>query len=730
VPDDGARPENKGCDMSDAHTIATFLAQLTALLVAGRLLGEGMARVGQPAIFGQLLGGVLLGPSVLGILFPDLQRLLFPDSHEIKTMMDAVSQIGILMLLLLTGMEANLKLVTRRFNVVAATSISGIAIPFLFGVTLGYLLPVHLVPDPARQHITALFLGTALSVSSVKIVAMVLMEVGFIRRDLGQLMLATAILDDTIAWILLAVIVGMAAQGETSFGHIGLSLAGVVIFLITSLTVGRRVVAWIIRWTNDSLSIEFPVITAILIVTMLLAITTEVIGVHSALGAFIAGILIGQSPILTKHIEGELRGFIIAFFGPVFFALAGLGMNLTTLGEPRMLCLALAFIAIATVGKGLGALVGGRLAGLNSQEALALAAGLNARGSTEVIVATIGLTMGVLNRELYTLIVAMAIITTIAMPPTLRGALGRAAMRPEEQRRLEKEDAEADQHVPKMERVLVLIDESRNGAMAARLAGTFSAGQKLLTTVVTPDGAGSASSKVVQAAEEVARRRATVRADANTEIEEAGPVKVSDLIILKSVESEAIEKEAAKGYSIAFVGIERPLRKSGDRFVAQIDNLLAACDGPLAIAIAPTSQGATLSASGHIMIPTGGSEVSRLATEIAIALARASDSGLTVVNVVEPNEDTEVLRGRTTARTNASVLKEVRSRAERAGVNISTVALSSARPNRAILRMSNNKRFDLMVVGIDLKIGEKWFVGPRSRALIRNVRSPLLLIVR
>jgi hypothetical protein len=160
-----------------------------------------------------------------------------------------------------------------------------------------------------------------------------------------------------------------------------------------------------------------------------------------------------------------------------------------------------------------------------------------------------------------------------------------------------------------------------------------------------------------------------VRADTDTKIEEAEPVKVSDLIILKSVEREAVEKEAAKGYSIAFVGIERPLRKSGDRFVAQIDNLLAACDGPLAIAIAPTSHSVTLKASSHIMVPTDGSEVSRLATEIGIALARPSGSRLTVLHVVVSDEDTEFLRSRSTARTNISVLKEVRSRAKRAGVN-------------------------------------------------------------
>jgi Kef-type K+ transport system membrane component KefB len=217
--------------------MAIFAAELILLLFFGRLLGEVMTRIGQPAIFGQLLAGVLLGPSIFGALLPDLRHIVFPDTPAIKSMIDAVSQIGILLLLMLTGMETNLALVNRRRRAVISTSLMGIAVPFACGVALAYALPIELTPPPAARLVTALFLGTALSISSVKIVAMVLMEVGAIRRDLGQLILATAILDDTLAWIIIAIISGIAAQGEVSFSHVGMSIALTGLFLAVSLTV-------------------------------------------------------------------------------------------------------------------------------------------------------------------------------------------------------------------------------------------------------------------------------------------------------------------------------------------------------------------------------------------------------------------------------------------------------------------------------------------------------------
>jgi Kef-type K+ transport system membrane component KefB len=240
------------------HTTAIFAAELILLLFFGRMLGEMMNRLGQPAIFGQLLAGVLLGPSVFGALMPELRQVVFPVTPALKSMIDAVSQIGILLLLLLTGMETNLSLVNRKRRAVISTSVFGIAVPFVAGVLLAYALPTELIPSPETRLFTALFLGTALSISSVKIVAMVLMEVGAIRRDLGQLILATAILDDTIAWVIIAVIAGIAAHGTVSFTNVGASLAGTAIFLAVSLTIGRRLIARVIRWSNDNMTIERP----------------------------------------------------------------------------------------------------------------------------------------------------------------------------------------------------------------------------------------------------------------------------------------------------------------------------------------------------------------------------------------------------------------------------------------------------------------------------------------
>ena len=212
--------------MATDHTTALFVAELILLLFFGRLLGEVMNRLGQPAIFGQLLAGVVLGPSVFGAAFPELRNAIFPGTPALKTMIDAISQVGILLLLLLTGMETNLTLVNRKLRAVIATSVFGIAVPFACGVALAYAMPDGLMPSPQLRLVTALFLGTALSISSVKIVAMCLMEVGAIRRDLGQLILATAILDDTIAWIIIAIIAGIASHGAVNPAHIGASFAG------------------------------------------------------------------------------------------------------------------------------------------------------------------------------------------------------------------------------------------------------------------------------------------------------------------------------------------------------------------------------------------------------------------------------------------------------------------------------------------------------------------------
>lgn len=722
--------------MDTDHTTAIFLIELSLLLFAGRLLGEALSRMGQPAIFGQLLAGVVLGPSVFGALMPALRHVIFPGTPALKSMIDAVSQIGILLLLLLTGMETNLALVKRRRRAVISTSLFGIAVPFVCGVALAYTLPATLIPSPGAQLVTALFLGTALSISSVKIVAMVLMEVGAIRRDLGQLLLATAILDDTIAWVIIAVIAGIAAHGGVSLSNVATSVIGTVLFLAVSFTIGRRAVAHIIRWTNDNLITEVPVITAILLVMLVMALSTELIGVHTALGAFVAGMLVGQSPILTQHIEAELRGFILAFFSPVFFAVAGLGMDLRSLMDPTLLGFTLAVILVATFGKFLGALVGGRLGGLSGPESLALATGLNARGSTEVIIASIGLSMGVLSNELYTMIVAMAVITTLAMPPTLRWMLARVPVGEDEAKRLEKEEAKESETVPKMERALVYLDNSPNATLAAYLAGTFAAGQQVVTTVIelpvhngqdtAPQTAGQ--SPVVRAARAVLEQELSRPWDGETAV--APRMTLEELVHVKSPGAlDAIEKEAVKGYSIAFAGIDQPVSATGRRFDAQLASLIDAFDGPVAITLNGARFNARLASGLSILVPTGGTAHARMATEIGLALAKATGGKLTVLHVFKPQAETTMLRGRA-RRLGMSVLVDARRLGKRRGVLVDTRTSMNARPESAIRRAASAGGYDLVVLGSSLRLGDRRFLGPGSEALVRAIQIPVLLIAR
>ncbi|WP_281718437.1 cation:proton antiporter [Pandoraea apista] len=484
--------------MHAGHGTAIFFTQLLLLVLVGRLLGEVMQRLRQPAVMGQLLAGVVLGPSVFGALMPAWQHAVFPDSEAQKKMLDAVSELGVLLLLLSTGLETDLGLVRRMKRMAIFASAGGMLIPFACGFALGWHLPDNLLPHPEARLVTSLFLGTALSISSVKVVAMVIREVDYLRRNIGQIILAAAILDDTTGWIIIAAIAGLGASGSIDLGHLSFSLGGTLLFIVLCFTVGKRAVAVAVRWTNDRFTSEMPVLSAILVITFVLALATDKLGVHTALGAFMAGVMIGQSPILTEQIEAQLRGLIVALFAPVFFGVAGLSVDLTILFDWRMLGLVAGLILIASIGKFSGCFIGGRLGGMSSAEALALATGMNARGSTEIIVASIGLSLGVLSKDLFTMIVIMALMTTLIMPPVLRRALVRIPLSEQEKARLEKEAAEEKDFLPNVERILAAVDGSANGRFAAWIAGLTAGVRGTLTTVLAPAPAATDGGKTAR----------------------------------------------------------------------------------------------------------------------------------------------------------------------------------------------------------------------------------------
>ena len=702
-----------------------FLLQLVVLMLVGRLLGEAMYRLKQPSIMGQLFAGILLGPSLLGWIWPDLQHAIFPDSNEQRAMIDAISQLGILLLLLLSGMEIDLQVVRKVGRTALGVSVFGVAVPFACGFALGMFLPERILPDAGKRLITALFLGTALSISSIKIVSAIVRELDLARRNLGQIIVASAIIEDTLGWIIIAITFGIAQAGAIDLASVAKSLIGTALFLAASFTVGRRAVSHLIRWANDNFESEFPVITTILIIMGGMALTTWLIGVNTVLGAFISGVLIGESPILTRHIDEQLRGLIAAFFMPIFFGMAGLRADLTALKDPALLLLALAVIAAASIGKFGGAFLGGKFGGLTPREALVLGCGMNARGSTEVIVASIGLSMGVLSQNLFTIIVAMAVTTTMAMPPMLRWAARRVPLRKSERRRLAREESEAESFVWNIERLLLVADDSPNGRFAARLAGHLAAECALPVTVLPlsgeqrerEPGANTVTTLDVAADQpgDGSKKSDKTRSDVQ--------VRTVDVPI-----EEAVRSEGRKGYDLLFVGVPEPKGRGG-AFEESVSRISAMFPAPLAIAAARgTHHERPEPGRLSILVPINGTEVARRAAELAIATARRQDASITVL-YVSNRKSARGGGGRAGRRLDQfeqAVVDDVVDLAARHDCKVKTAVRADITPAQAILGEAKRGSRNVIFMGVSRRPGDKLFFGDTAAAVFD--RSPISIL--
>ncbi|MGH6828123.1 MAG: cation:proton antiporter [Rhizomicrobium sp.] len=717
---------------------AILVAEIVLLLLVGRILGEGMQRLGQPALMGNLLAGLVLGPSLLGLVWPEAQKALFPSLPAQRAMIDGISQIGILLLLLLTGMETDLKLVSRMKEVAIAISLTGVAVPFALGFMLGEWLPGPLLPQTAAGRLVpALFLGTALSVSSIKIVAMVVREMNFTRRNLGQIIISTAIIEDTIGWVIVAVTFGIAGAGRVDGLDLTKIVGGVVVFLLFCFTVGRWLVFSTIRWVNDTFRSEFAVITAILVIMGIMALITQALGIRTVLGAFMAGVLVGQSPILTGHIQQQVRGLISAFFMPVFFGLSGLAADLTILKDPRLALYTAGLVAIASIGKFAGAFLGSMIGGLKWRERIALGCAMNARGSTEVIVASIGLSMGALTQNLYTMIVTMAVVTTLAMPPMLRRALKGLPMGEIERKRVERERLDEKGFVPNLERLLLAVDTSPAGRVAARLAGLLAGGSGMPVTILKLDAEPSPGGQQMPGAQHSGRLRVPARANASVAQEVTEAAKVSAETVKRDRSeaeppdvhlttrlpatnaAETVREESRKGYDLLFIGIASSQDESGN-IAPRIAELASEFEGPLALFSQPEPR-PSLSWRTRVLLPVNGSPASRRAAEVAFALARPTGAAVSALFVSQTDG-----RSRTRSR-EESVLKDMALLAERYDVNLTTFISKRGGPAEAILREAG-RGYGMIVMGVSPRSGAELFFGSTVTAVFRDWKNSLLLV--
>jgi Kef-type K+ transport system membrane component KefB/nucleotide-binding universal stress UspA family protein len=703
----------------------TFIAEIVLLLLVGRILGEGMQRLGQPAIMGQLIAGILLGPSLFGAIWPEGQKAIFPAAPEQKAMIDAVSQLGIIMLLLLTGMETDLKLVRKVGPAAIAVSVTGIVVPFACGFALGQVLPEAILPVGHRL-IPSLFLGTALSISSIKIVAMVVREMNFTRRDLGQVIVASAIMEDTIGWVIIAITFGIASRGSLDLWSLARSIAGIALFLVFSFTLGRRIVFHLIRWANDNFHSEFPVITMILIIMGVMAETTQLLGVHTVLGAFVAGILIGESPILTQHVEDQLRGLITALFMPVFFGLAGLSADLTVLKDPHLALLTAGLVLVASVAKFGGAFLGGKLGGLTFKQSLAVGSAMNARGSTEIIVASIGLGMGALTQNLFTMIVTMAVVTTMAMPPMLRRALAVLPMDEDEKLRVEHETLDERGFVTNLERLLLVVDNSRKGMFAGRIAGLVAGAHGMPITIVRLNNENGANEPADGPSRQVKEGAKKSQAAMKEDNAEPDPEEVHLTTRVAVPAAETITEEARKGFDLMIVGLKETHDEEGV-FDVSITRLARDFTGPLAILVSNDSDALpSLSNRLRILVPVNGTPTARNAAEVAFAIARPTGASVTALYVSAGSDFSQRAHAITRLQEEAA-LKDIADLGERYKVTVRTALQPKVAADNAILKIAASGH-GLIIMGVGRRPGEQLYFGNTASAILKKWKGTALLV--
>jgi K+:H+ antiporter len=420
------------------HQLFLFLAEVVVLVVAARLGGEIALRLRIPQVVGELTAGVLIGPSLFGALWPGGFRALFPAASSQRDLLEIMGWIGVIFLVTLSGFETRLGILRRVGPAVVYGWLGGFGLPFAMGFGLGWLIPRDLIGANASRPIFAVFIATAMSISAIPVIARILIDVGLMKTKIGMIIMSTAVADDTVGWIVLAFIVGLAGRG-LDVSTVATAMIGTAVFLLFAFTIGQRLVRLAL---SGSLRLRLPYAqtTTMLALVLIGAAITQAIHVHLVLGTFVTGILIARSPARERVSRDAIRQIGMAFLVPFFFGYTGIKVDLTTL-HGSTLGVAAAAVAVACIGKFVGGGGGARIGGLPPWEAAAVGVGLNARGAMELVIAAIGLSIGVLSLPMYSIVVLIAVLTSLMAGPMLRFCATRSGIqrgaRPEPERKKE-----------------------------------------------------------------------------------------------------------------------------------------------------------------------------------------------------------------------------------------------------------------------------------------------------
>lgn len=391
--------------------LALLILQIVVIVAVARVSGAAVARVGQPRVVGEIMGGLLLGPSLLGRLAPEVSVALFPAGS--LGFINALAQFGLLLFMFLVGLELDLSHLRRRAHVAVITSHASISLPFLLGVLLSLALFTRLAPTGVGFTPFALFMGAAMSVTAFPVLARILGDRGMTGTPLGAIAIACAAIDDVTAWCILAGVVVVANAGDST--ALVLALGGTVVYVLVMMTIGRRVLSWLAGRRGDAQGF----LAAILLLTLGSAWITERLGIHAVFGAFFVGALVPRRAGITSSLTAPLHDVMVVLLLPLFFVFTGLRTTLTLISGSTLWGMCAMVVLVAIAGKFVGSAAAARATGMSWRDALSLGALMNTRGLMELVILNVGLDIGVLSPTLFAMMMLMALVTTAMTTPLL-----------------------------------------------------------------------------------------------------------------------------------------------------------------------------------------------------------------------------------------------------------------------------------------------------------------------
>ena len=395
--------------------IIHFLVILLVILVPARFLGEICRKYKLPAIIGEIFAGIIVGPTLLGAFFPELFKNIFLAAPKASAAFDGIANIGIILLMFIAGFEVDLKQIRQNGKQAIAISLSGILFPFVIGfLAVWFLYKDHFANGVNNQLVTSLFFGTALSITALSVITKILLDLDILKTRIGNIVLTAAMVDDFLGWILFSIIIQMmnAGKEQVSFW----SVISVVLFAIFMLTGGRWIVHRLLAYAGKSAKISH-VFTMAICLCFIGAAVTEALGVRGVFGAFLVGVTVSDSEYFTEMHKQVLHQFTINVLAPLFFASVGLRLNFISNFNLEIVIL---ILVIAFLAKLIGAWIGSSLSGMTRNESVAVAFGMNARGSQEIVLGLIALQAKIISGPVFEGLVVMTVVTMVISGPIMK----------------------------------------------------------------------------------------------------------------------------------------------------------------------------------------------------------------------------------------------------------------------------------------------------------------------